>query len=283
MRKITSLILSTCIAAVVPFSLHATENKLLDNALVTQSAEAQGRYPARHPKQTLEFFGIQAGMNVGEVLPGGGWYSKILLPYLGVSGELVAVDYPLPIWENFSFGTPEFIAKRENWSETWSAKANSWGIDNSAAISAYTFATMPESLNNQLDAILLIRALHNLARYSDKHPYLNDALAASFKVLKPGGIAGVVQHQAREDRSDEWADGSNGYLKKSFVIAQMESVGFEYIGESDINANERDQAKEGDIVWRLPPSLRTDETNKDAMKAIGESNRMTLKFRKPLK
>lgn len=148
-------------------------------------------------------------------------------------------------------------------------KANNWDIDNSAAISAYTLATMPESLNGQLDAILFIRALHNLARYSNVQPYLNDALQAAFKVLKPGGIAGVVQHQAREARSDKWSDGSNGYLKKSFVIVQMKSVGFEYEGESNVNANQLDQTKEGDTVWRLPPTLDTQDENKEAMKAIG--------------
>lgn len=283
MRKITSLILTACLVAIVPFTLHATENVALDNALAVQSADAQKRYQARHPKETLDFFGIQPGTRVAEVLPGGGWYSKILLSYLGKAGELVVVDYPLSIWENFSFATPTFIAKRENWAGIWNEKVNNWGIDNSAAISAYTLATMPESLNDQLDAILFIRALHNLARYSNVQPYLNDALQAAFKVLKPGGIAGVVQHQAREARSDKWSDGSNGYLKKSFVIAQMKSVGFEYEGESNVNANQLDQAKEGDTVWRLPPTLDTQDENKEAMKAIGESNRMTLKFRKPLK
>jgi len=151
-----------------------------------------------------------------------------------------------------------------------------------AEISAYTFSTLPESMNDQLDAVLLIRALHNLARFSDETPYLDDALTASYRVLKPGGIVGIVQHEARDDRSDEWADGNAGYLKKSFVIAAMEKAGFELVAESDINANLLDQAREGDKVWRLPPSLSAPDENKAALKAVGESHRMTLKFRKPL-
>lgn len=129
---------------------------------------------------------------------------------------------------------------------------------------------------------MFIRALHNLARFNNDIGSLDNALAASYKVLKPGGIVGVVQHQAREDRSDEWAAGSAGYLKKSFLIERMEKAGFEFVEESDINANELDQAKEGDIVWRLAPSLRGSAETMEARKAIGESNRMTLKFKKPL-
>jgi len=103
-------------------------------------------------------------------------------------------------------------------------------------------------------------------------------------VLKPGGTMGVVQHHAREDMSDEFADGSHGYLKKSFVIAAAEQAGFEFVAESDINANPNDQPGEEDIVWRLPPSFATsaeDPELKAKLAAVGESNRMTLKFRKP--
>ena len=104
-------------------------------------------------------------------------------------------------------------------------------------------------------------------------------------MLKPGGVVGIVQHEARDDRSDEWADGSSGYLKKSFVVAAMQKAGFTLIDDSDLNANPKDQAKEGDIVWRLPPTYagaKDDEARKAEMSAIGESNRMTLLFRKPL-
>lgn len=282
MNKVISATLLACTLAVSSLTLHAAEVRSLDTVLAAQNESAQSRYEFRHPKETLEFFDIQPGMRVAEALPGGGWYSKILLSYLGEQGELVGVDYPIDLWPNFSFATEDYLEAKQSWPTAWTNQAKSWGVLNRAEISAYTFSTFPESMNGQLDAILFIRALHNLARFSDKAPYLDDALAASYRVLKPGGIVGIVQHEARDDRSDEWADGSAGYLKKSFVIAAMEKAGFELVEESDINTNPLDQASEGDKVWRLPPSLRTADENKEAMKAIGESHRMTLKFRKPL-
>ena len=259
---------------------HSVDRVALENALAAQNPEIQARYSFRKPKETLEFFGIEPGMTVAEVLPGGGWYSKILLPYLGESGELVGINYPLDVWKSFSWMTPESLVERQAWPEIWPEKARDWGGENSASISAYAFDAIPDSADNSLDAILFIRALHNLARFNDKTGSLDKALAASYRLLKPGGIVGVVQHQAREDRSDEWADGSSGYIKRSFLVEQMEKAGFELIAESDINANHLDQAKEGDIVWRLLPSLRGSDETKEARRAIGESNRMTLKFQK---
>jgi predicted methyltransferase len=103
-------------------------------------------------------------------------------------------------------------------------------------------------------------------------------------VLKPGGVLGVVQHEARPDMPDDFATGSGGYLKKAFIIEHMEAAGFEFVEDSDINENPQDQPAEGDVVWRLPPTLATtreDPEGREAMEAIGESNRMTLKFRKP--
>jgi predicted methyltransferase len=143
---------------------------------------------------------------------------------------------------------------------------------------------MPADSAGTADAVLFIRALHNLARFESKGDYMTKAIQAAYKVLKPGGIVGVVQHEARNDRPDDWANGDNGYLKKRAVIAAMQAAGFEFIDESDVNANEKDQADVGDFVWRLPPSLNgagEDEELKAKMEAIGESNRMTLKFRKP--
>ena len=258
----------------------------LDAAVAAQDDEHKSRHIYRHPKETLEFFGIEPGMAVGEVLPGGGWYTKILLPYLGDEGSLVGIDYPIDMFKEFgpnSFATPEFLKKKESWPETWTGQAQEWLGGSSADISAATFSTMPEELDGSLDAILFFRALHNLSRFNSNGGYLDNALAASFKALKPGGIVGVVQHHAREDRSDEWADGSNGYLKSSFIKARMADAGFQFVGESGINSNELDQAKEGDRVWRLLPRLRAEGSEEEiaAIRAIGESNRTTLKFIKP--
>jgi predicted methyltransferase len=135
--------------------------------------------------------------------------------------------------------------------------------------------------------VFFARVLHNLANFENagKGEYLSRALADAFAVLKPGGIFAVVQHQARDEMSDEWASGTHGYLKKSFVISRAEAAGFELVAETDINQNDRDQPTSEDIVWRLPPNFFTsaeDEALKAKYMEIGESNRMTLKFRKPL-
>ena len=294
--RIPSLILKLLASAVlsittaVVFAAHhgeetAAKNSTLNEALEAQSDEAKARYEYRNPKETLEFFGITPGMKVAEALPGGGWYSKILLPFLGSEGHLLGVDYSVEMWPHFGgFATEEFIEKRKSWPSTWTEQAQEWRNDASASVSAATFATMPEGSAESLDAVIFVRALHNLARFSEQGDYLSNAINASYKALKPGGIVGIVQHQAREDRPDAWANGSNGYLKKSMVMNAMKAAGFEFVAESAVNENEKDQAGEGDIVWRLPPSLGTsgeDEELKVKMQAIGESNRMTLKFRKP--
>jgi predicted methyltransferase len=244
-----------------------------------QDDSAKARYDARHPYETLEFFGIAPGMAVGEALPGGGWYSKILLPYLGDEGRLVGVDYDLALWPNFDFGTPEFIERKKSWPETWVDDASGW-TDAGTAIDAYTFATLPQ--DGSLDAFLFIRALHNMSRFEDGR-FMKSGIAAVHGALKPGGIVGVVQHAGPDDADADWANGSAGYLRKPDVIAAFEAAGFALVGDSDINANPLDMPTTDDIVWRLPQSLATsgeDPELRAQMIAIGESNRMTLLFRK---
>lgn len=265
-----------------------TMSDSLATILDAQPDAVKARYAYRHPQETLEFFGIEPGMTVGEALPGGGWYSKILLPFLGSNGTLIGIDYPLALWPNFAFADDAYLATKATWVTDWTAEANGWRGTDDASVSAFIFGAMPESAGESMDAVLLIRALHNLARFSnpedaDKN-YLQNALSDIYQGLKPGGIVGVVQHEARDDMPDTWATGAAGYLKKSFVIEQMEAAGFQFVSASDINSNPADQPTTEDIVWRLPPSLGTSGDNEElkaAMQAIGESNRMTLKFIKP--
>jgi predicted methyltransferase len=256
----------------------------LASVLAEQPAEVQARYVWRHPAETLEFFGIEPGMTVVEALPGGGWYSKILLPYLGSEGALIGADYSLDMYPLFGFFSDEILESKKTWVADWTADANSWRGDDAASVSAFVFGAMPDSMKGTADAVLLIRALHNLNRFESQGGFRTAALQNTFDLLKPGGIVGVVQHQASEDKSDEWADGAHGYLKKSAVIAFMQEAGFELVAESAINENPKDQPGDKDVVWRLPPSLSIEDDSEEslaAMRAIGESNRMTLKFRKP--
>lgn len=276
----------TLTAEVMPMAGSTTiATNELSAILAAQPEAVQDRYVYRHPEETLNFFGIKPGMTVVEVLPGGGWYSKLLLPHLGTEGQLVGANYPRDIWPLFGFFSEERIAKLATWTTDWPARAQEWRSDNSASVSAFEFGKASESLRGTADAVLFFRALHNLARFENQGEFLTTAIADSYNVLKPGGIAGVVQHHAPDSASDEWADGSRGYLKKAFVITKMQAAGFEFLASSDVNANSKDEPTVEDVVWRLPPTLRgaKDDAEQAAkMLAIGESNRMTLKFRKPL-
>lgn len=265
-------------------SVSANDISHLKDVLATQPEEVQARYQWRHPVETLSFFGIKPGMTVVEALPGGGWYTKILLPYLGTEGELMGADYATDMWPKFGFLDAAALEKKKTWTTDWVAEVNDWGIDNSASVSAFVLGSLPKSAAGSADAVLFIRALHNLARFEDDGGFLTAAIADAYTVLKPGGIVGVVQHEARPDMPDDWATGNNGYLKKSFVIAQFEAAGFELVSNSSVNANPKDQPATSDSVWRLPPTMYTVRDKpelQEKMKAIGESNRMTLKFRKP--
>ena len=264
-----------------------TASEMLRSVLDAQSDEVKARYPYRNPQETLEFFGIEPGMTVVEGPPGAGWYSRILVNYLGSDGCLIGADYPMAIWPLFPFGTEEFVAKRATWIEDFKAGALEWiDGDDVPSIEAFRFGSMPESYAGTADVVFFPRVLHNLANFqkAGEGPFLDQALADAYAVLKPGGVFGIVQHHARDGMSDEFADGSHGYLKKGWLIERVEGAGFEFVAESDVNANDLDEPTEGDIVWRLPPSYAgtsEDPELKAAVDAIGESNRMTLKFVKP--
>jgi predicted methyltransferase len=264
----------------------ASPAESLAAVLAAQPEDVQARYPYRNPAETLAFFGVEPGMTVVEALPGGGWYSKILVPYLGGDGTLIGAAYALDMYALFPFATEEFLARQENWTTDFVAGAEAWRGDDGASVMATRFGSMPAEADGSVDVVLMIRALHNLARFENagEGPYLTTALEDAFRVLKSGGVLGVVQHHARDDMPDDWASGENGYLKKQTVIDAATAAGFELVDESDINVNPNDQPTTDDIVWRLPPGLLTSEDDPDLraeLESVGESNRMTLKFVKP--
>ena len=279
-------LLAFCAVFVLATQPASADSDKLATVLAAQPDEVRARYEYRHPQETIEFFGIEPGMTIVEGLPGGGWYTKILLPYLGGEGHLAGANYPLDLWPNFSFANEEFMAEMSQWLENWPAGAEEWRREDGATVSAFWFGSMPAEMAGTADVVFFVRMLHNVWRFQSegKGDYLDMAIKDAYDALKPGGILGVVQHHVRDDVSDEWANGSHGYMKKQFVIDRVTAAGFELIAESDINANEKDQPSGDDIVWRLPPTYATsreDEALKAKYAAIGESNRMTLKFRKP--
>ncbi len=289
-RRFASLAAAFALAVAVPVTTLAgdastTKDDALAAILEAQPADIKNRYAARHPAETLKFFEVKKGDVVIETLPGGGWYSGILYPYLGESGKLIGAHYPLGVFERFGWDKERLqttLARDANWPKETAAKA----IAKGGGIDAFNMTEMPERFNGITDKVLFIRSLHNLSRFNKDTGYLEKAIAEAFRTLKPGGIAGVVQHRALETASDTWADGSAGYLKQSKVIAAFEAAGFKFVEASDINANPKDRPTEKENVWRLPPALRGVEENSDKWreyKEIGESDRMTLKFVKPSK
>jgi len=245
----------------------------LHTILALQNEQTKARYPYRHPYETLNFFGIKPGMTVVEALPGGGWYSKIIASYLGKEGHIIAGDYPASIWKLFGWADDAYIQKRLEATAKFPTKVTQWVASNTPTASAYTLDKMPESLNNSVDAVLFIRALHNLNRFNATHQFADNSFKAAYRILKKGGIVGIVQHEtALTNASGEW-----GYLNRNELVASMEKAGFTLAAETDIN----NKPKQGDYVWRLPPSLdvANDEEKVESL-AIGESNRMTLLFKK---
>ena len=194
LKSLATLAVSTVLlapAAIASDSLH--------QALGAQPDEVQARYAARNPAATLEFFGIEPGMTVLETLPGGGWYTKVLLPYLGADGQLIGADYAQDMFALFGFFGEDFIESKKTWVDTWTAEAEGWRGDNGAGVSAFQMGSLPDEMKGTADAAIVVRTLHNLARFEGQGGYLTTALQNIHDVLKPGGIVGVVQHHGRDE------------------------------------------------------------------------------------
>jgi len=238
-------------------------------------SENSARDQWRHPLETLSFFGIESDMTVAEVLPGvSGWYTQILTPLTSQAGRMIGVTYPETLWRQIistwnEESKEKFGANIDNMAQYLSVT----DVESVQPITGYAIDNIPVTENNKADAVLFFRALHHLFRFDE--PLIDTALSEVHDLLAPGGVAGVVQHRAPEDAEPGFASGNNGYLKQSDVVAAFQRAGFILEETSEINANPNDPADK--LVWRLPPTTRD---NPDTQ-AIGESDRMTLRFRKP--
>jgi len=279
MQRLNSILFSTLIA--LSFAVPTLASDDLAAVLAARSAEERSRDAERHPQETLTFFRVEPGMTVAEGLPGGGWYSRILANYLGSEGTLYGVNYADRMYPMFGFGE-EWVEQRIAATAKFPSHVRDY-TDNGIKAKGFTFGDVPTGIAGTVDRVLLIRALHNLNRFEASAGTLTQAMAAVRGMLKDDGLVGVVQHRAPESAADGGADGSRGYLKQAAVIKLFQDAGFELIDSSEINANPKDKPGPKDVVWRLPPSLSTSKDDPDlraAMLAIGESDRMTLLFRK---
>ena len=169
--------------------------------LDAQPDEIKARYQYRHPQETLEFFGVKPGMTIVEALPGGGWYTKILLPYLGSEGRLIGANYSLDVSALYSNSTEESMERARAWIGNFPADAAEWAGDDGASVDAYYFGSMPDEFKGTADFVFIARALHGMARFDSQGDFVAEAMADAYAALKPGGILGVVQHHASDDMS----------------------------------------------------------------------------------
>ncbi len=228
-------------------------------------ADDQARDVFRHPAETLAFFAVKPGMTVVDYMPSGGWYTRVLVPYLGEKGRYIGLN-PNP-GEN-----PQFAAYAGGLAEKFPPAAAKWDLQG-APIAAFNTDGLPKEMTGTVDRVLVFRSMHTLVR----NGVAESELKAMHQLLKADGLLGIAQHRAREDAPDAYVDGSKGYLRQKDVIALVEQHGFELVGTSEINANPKDTADHPAGVWELAPDLRT---KREELKPVGESDRMTLLFRK---
>ncbi|MEM7449373.1 MAG: methyltransferase [Myxococcota bacterium] len=231
-----------------------------------RSAEHRSRDRYRHPKETLEFFGVEPGMRVVEIRPGRGWYTEILAPYLQGQGELVAA-IPSP--------TGAKAAYHQRFVDLKMSKPGVFGqvqIGTFEPPSEFDFGPAESA-----DRVLTFRNLHNMIGANAE----SAAFEAFFAALKPGGVLGIVQHRAAAG-ADPSEEAAKGYVPEAYVVELATAAGFVLDGRSEINANPADTRDHPEGVWTLPPVLRSGDQNRDRYLAIGESDRMTLRFRKPM-
>ncbi len=257
----------------------AKETAALEEIVAARGDDDKARDQWRHPVETLKFFGVEPDMTVVEALPGRGWYTRIILPYVAEKGRYVGVNYQDGMWPLIlPEPTPELVARLSNWTDGFPATTAEFA-EPTTPVAAYEFGAVPDDLAGAVDVVLMIRALHNFNRAGGE--YGDEALADAYAVLKPGGVLGVVQHAAPDGAEGAAADGTLGYMSRENVIAMVSAAGFEFEAESEINANPADQPGEGEFVWRLPPTYGLGDQDREKYAAIGETNRMTLRFRKP--
>jgi len=236
-------------------------------------ADDKARDGYRHPAQTLNFFGVKPGQTVVEYGPGGGWYTRILVPYLAGSGQYIAINADSSA-SNFSDRARE--ARTKSWPEAFPMTAAKWtGVD-AKKIMAFESDELPDGMKGKVDRILIFRSLHGMLNGNSA----DSELRALREMLADDGMVGVVQHRAKPDASYAMSNGSKGYLKQASVVALFELNGFELVKKSEINANPKDMADYPGGVWTLPPVLGAGDTDKARYEAIGESDRMTLLFKK---
>nr|WP_225890072.1 methyltransferase [Indioceanicola profundi] len=231
----------------------------------SEANRARDRF--RNPRATLLFFGLKPDMTVMEIWPGGGgWYTEVLAPVLDEKGQLVAANFDQEAEGFAARANAAFAAKLAERPDIYDrVRVTEFSRDDLAPIEPGT-----------ADMVLTFRNVHNWMAAG----WLDEAMAAMYNSLRPGGVLGLVEHRA-PDTEPQDPQAASGYVRQDYVIAAAERAGFRFAGASEINANPRDTKDHPRGVWTLPPTLRLGEERRNEFLAIGESDRMTLRFVRP--
>ncbi|HTJ93581.1 MAG TPA: methyltransferase [Pararobbsia sp.] len=249
----------------------ATPDEALDAAINgPQRTEVfRTRDVYRHPRETLEFFGVKPDETIVEIAPGGGWYTEILAPYLRDRGKLYETLY--------QSRDPALATEFAQDAQRFNAKlANNPATFDRVVVGTLHAGRMTEVPPDSADMVLTFRNIHNWI----KDGQFDANLRAFYSALKPGGVLGVEEHRAKPNITIEQVI-KTGYVPESYVIAHALAAGFKFDAESNVNGNPRDTKDYPNGVWSLPPTLKSSEQDRARMLAIGESDRMTLRFVKP--
>ena len=273
LSTMSKVLLGLLFLGMVPASLAQDTEKVLDQALAAghRSEVNRARDMYRHPKETLLFLGFRPDMNVVEIWPSAGWWTEILAPVLKEKGSYTAAWYATVVKN-----APQFLIDREKGFDAMLAgRPDLYGKVIKTALFAPEFTDIAPK--GSADMVLTFRNVHNWAKAGNAEAMFK----VFYDVLKPGGILGVKDHRAKPGTPFERQIAS-GYLTEAYVIESAEKAGFQLVASSEINANPRDSADYPGGVWTLPPTLnKVAEADKPKYLAIGESDRMTLKFVKP--
>jgi len=233
-----------------------------------RSVEHKDRDKYRHPQQTLEFFDVKDDMTVVEIWPGEGWYTEILAPYLKDRGKLYAAHFSVDADQSYyQKNLSEFVAKLKKQPKIYDK------VELTVLQPPNFLQVAPDG---SADRVLTFRNVHNWMKNDQAAAVFN----AMYKALKPGGILGVVEHRNSPLKPQD-TKAESGYVSEDYVIALARNAGFEFLDRSEINANSKDTKDYPEGVWTLPPALKLKDKDSKKYLAIGESDRMTIKFVKP--